>query len=175
MTSLPEILSNLPGDYIANVPRKIIGVYTLAKIGRVSFTIKNRCLTISTSINSNNKLTASFQINDKFISCFTTETLTKNEEVWVKLIVSRHHIAENVTPFAEWPHGPHTTVRYIYQLKFINGLLIAMRIQAYHEINMYELSYSLELFHIEKLHGFSDHDTIHSSVMRTDWNFGSKF
>lgn len=62
MIPIPEILSNLPGKYVASMLHKNgrFDVNTFVTTGDIFFTIENDQLTISIS---NNKLTTSFTIN----------------------------------------------------------------------------------------------------------------
>lgn len=172
MESIPAILFNLPGEYVANMPRKFVGVNILAKTANISCAIENDQLIISTNSNPNNKLTMLFQVNATFIECFTAKAINRTGET---LVAFSKSVADDSNPFDEWLNGSNSTTHYVYQLKFEKGVLSAMRIQACRSTNLSKLSYELELCNIEKIYRLADQQHLHYPPIKTDWKFGSKY
>ena len=169
---LPKLLRNLSGKYKGNVTGTPMNVGLLKKTGNLDCIITDKKLEIISSSVCTKKLSRAFPIDDDLKQFFTTEVTTQIiSDVEEKRVAFMQSVPTNYGFWNKWLGGMSAT-RYAYQLKFVDDLLIAIRIQSFHTSDIGRLLYFLEMINLEKIPEppkISAKPKIHAA--RTDWNF----
>jgi hypothetical protein len=174
-------LKSLIGEYRGNVNHSFLGLGMLAKTGRLKVELDGHDnIRISSWSARVNKLEVSIA-RDKLEPFFGS----KKKEIFEldngrieERVAFIHSVDDDYSFLNRWLGGL-TATRYAYQLKFIDGILNAFRIQRYNTSSPKKLDYLLEVSYVEKIAAAEnqdeqEHDEQEDNVpdaKKTDWNF----